>query len=124
MTEQTVCLSVPAQAAYARTVRMMAANLAVLCEMSMDEVEDVRMAAEEGFVYACATEPGTCDMTFTLSDEGVSATFSLGTDEVDDEEGAQGLVELLLSAVCDDHGVSEDGTQLRIVKRAGSAYGE
>ena len=38
---------------------MMAANLAVCCEMSVEDVEDVRMAAEEGFVYACATRPET-----------------------------------------------------------------
>ena len=46
MPEQTVRLCVPAQPDYARTVRMMAANLAVLCNMSIDDVEDVRMAAK------------------------------------------------------------------------------
>ena len=35
-----------------------------------------------------------------------------------------GLAELLLSAVCDEHGVSDDGTHLRLVKRAGAAHGE
>ena len=60
MDERTVRLSVPAEASFARTVRMMAANLAVVCDMSVDEVEDVRMAAEEGFVLCCATAPDSC----------------------------------------------------------------
>lgn len=124
MQEQIVRLSVPPEAAYARTVRMMAANLAVVCDMSVDEVEDVRMAAEEGFVYSCATEPDTCDVAFTLSEGEIRIAFGLGEDEVDEDEGAQGLVELLLSAVCDEHGVSDDGSTLVLVKRTGRTDGE
>ena len=40
-----VKLSVPAEARFARAVRMTASNLAVCCDMSVDDVEDVRMAA-------------------------------------------------------------------------------
>ena len=47
---QTIRLTVPAEPAYARSVRMMAANLAVLGEMTVDDIEDMRMAAEEGFI--------------------------------------------------------------------------
>ena len=46
-----VNVTVPALPEFARSVRMMAANLAVVCHMSVDDLEDVRMAAEEGFVY-------------------------------------------------------------------------
>lgn len=124
MPEQTVRLSVPAEAAYARTVRMMAASLAVVCDMSVDEVEDVRMAAEEGFVYCCATAPQSCEISFSIAAGEVSATFALGPNEPDDRDGSLGLAELLLSAVCDEHGVSPDGSSLRLVKRAGAVYGE
>ena len=55
-------LSVPAEAAFARTVRMMAANLAVIGDMTVDDVEDARMVAEEGFVCACATAPEPCEV--------------------------------------------------------------
>ncbi len=37
---------------------MTAANVATLCAMSVDRVEDVRMAAEEAFIFACAARPG------------------------------------------------------------------
>ena len=124
MSEQIVRLSVPPQPSFARSVRMMAASLAVACDMSVDDVEDVRMAAEEGFVYSCATDPASCDITFVLSAGEVRATFALGPHEADTEDDALGLAELLLSAVCDEHGLSEDGTQLVLVKKAGSAYDE
>ena len=41
--EKSVRLSVPAEPEFARVVRMTAANLAVLCDMNVDEVEDLRM---------------------------------------------------------------------------------
>ena len=123
MPEQTVRLSVPAEADYARTVRMMAANLAVVCGMSVDEVEDVRMAAEEGFVYCCATAPDVCEVSFQLAQGEIRAAFQLGSSEVAASDDSLDLAELLLSAVCDEHGVSEDGSQLTLLKRA-VAYGE
>ena len=123
MVEQTVRLSVPAEAAFARTVRMMAANLAVVCGMNVDEVEDVRMAAEEGFVYCCATEPAACEVSFAFGRREFCTTFGLGAvDPVDD--GALDLAELLLEAVCDEHGVTDDGASLRLVKRMADAHGE
>lgn len=117
----SVTLRVPAEARFARAVRMMAANLAVVCEMGVDEVEDLRMAAEEGFVFACSTHPASCEVAFELDEGEVRISFSLGDDDPDEATGATDidLVELLLSAVCDDFGVSEDGGALRIVKKVG-----
>ena len=122
MDERTVRLSVPAEASFARTVRMMAANLAVVCDMSVDEVEDVRMAAEEGFVLCCATAPDSCEVTFSLAAGEVRTSFDLGP-ETRSNDGDLDLAELLLDAVCDEHGVSEDGAQLYLVNRAGAAHG-
>ena len=119
--QSSVRLSVPAQAVYARTVRMMAANLAVVCELDVDEVEAVRMAAEEGFVYACATQPELCDVCFDLSPDEIVMEFSLGDAELDDaaEENDLDLALLLLAAVCDDCGLTDDGSALRIIKKVG-----
>ena len=100
-----VKLSVPAEARFARAVRMTASNLAVCCDMSVDDVEDVRMAAEEGFVYACATRPTTCDIVFGLAPDGMTADFSLGDEDPDEAADPSGepqpidLVEVLLGAV-------------------------
>ena len=125
--EKTVRLSLPAEASFARSVRMMAANLAVVCGMSVDDVEDIRMAAEEGFVFSCATSPSACDIAFTLSDEGISMDFSLGEadcEEGDEETESLDLAELLLSAVCDSYEVSPDGRTLHVVKRLEAAHAD
>lgn len=77
MDQKRVCLTVPAEPGFARIVRMTAASLAVTCDMGVDEVEDARMAAEEGFVYACATGQQECGIVFGISDEAVTWTSRL-----------------------------------------------
>lgn len=119
MDEKNVRLVVPAEAEFARTVRMSASTLAVSCGMSVEDVEDVRMVAEEGFVYCCATAPDEVDLSFSLASGSMTLDFSLGERDPDDD--ALDLVEVLLSAVCDVFSVSEDGRTLHLVKRAGGS---
>ena len=125
MSASVVPLSVPAEPSFARSVRMMAANLAVLCSMSVDEVEDTRMAAEEAFVYACATAPATCEITFEVRADQLGMSFSLGgVDPLEESELVEqvGLAELLLSAVCDSYEFADDGSVLQVTKLVGSAH--
>lgn len=125
MQSQTVRLSVPAEPAYARSVRMMASNLAVVAGMTVDDVEDVRMAAEEGFVYACATEPSSCDVEFTVGEGLMGMDFTLGARSAeaaaDEDVDAFEYATLILSAVCDDFHLTDDGSQLVLTKSAGVA---
>lgn len=122
--ERSVTLSVPAAPDYARVVRMAAATLAAAAGFGVDDVEDVRMAAEEGFVYACATGQASVDMTFSREGEGLSMFFSLGEDidALDDE--SLDLVEALLDAICEDFGINEEGDALVLELRAGGVHGE
>lgn len=120
MNEQTICLSIPALPTFARSVRMMAANLAVIGDMTVDDVEDARMVAEEGFVCACATAPESCEVTFTVSPGELVMDFSLGAD-VDvlcSADAAVGYSALLLEAVCDEYVVDAASAKLHLVKRA------
>lgn len=126
MIESHVSLGVPAQPAFARSVRMMAANLAVLCSMSVEEVEDARMAAEEAFVYACATGLDECSISFDVSDDQLSMSFELGSgaDESDATVAEQiGLALVLLSAVSDEYVLDREGRSLRVIKLAGGFHG-
>ncbi|ERI04135.1 ATP-binding protein [Atopobium sp. oral taxon 810] len=124
--QDLVSLNVPAEPNYARSVRMLAATLAVSCGMSVDDVEDVRMAAEEGFVYACSTAPKSCGISFELAPNEVTIDFSLGLNEADPDQdneaelaGDLDLVALLLEAVCDEFLLmdSDEGSYLHLVKR-------
>ena len=98
-------LCVPAEPAYARVVRMCAASLAAMADLSLDDVEDVRMAAEEAFVYACATGvSGTLRVEFSIGPDGLAMDFELGEQPVteDDREPALVYAAFILEAMCDE----------------------
>ena len=116
MDEKHASLRVPAEAVFARSVRMTAATFAVSCDMSVEDVEDVRMIAEEGFVYTCATAPESVEVRFVTMD------FSLGDTEPSDE--SVDLVRVLLSAVCDEFAFEDDGSTLHLVRASGESDGE
>ena len=120
MEEQVIRLSVPPIARFARPVRMMAASLATVSSMSVDDVEDLRMAAEEGFVYACATAPSSVDIEFVVAEGSVRMGFALGTAEPDLEgDPALSYANLLLAALCDSYEVDASAHVLRLAKMGG-----
>lgn len=124
---QASSLTVPAQARYARVVRLTAANLATIAGLSVDDVDDVRMAAEEAFVYACATRPeGRLQVDFSLAPGEVDMTFHLGSVEVSEDSSEPALVysALILDAMCDECTVVDEPERtMRLVKRTGSVDG-
>lgn len=126
MQGQTIRLSVPAEPAFARSVRMMAANLAVVSGLSVEDVEDVRMAAEEGFVFACATKPATCDIEFDVAPGSLACTFALGKErnptDSESTEPAWTYADLILSAVCDSYEVDDEAGKLCLAKQTGAAH--
>ena len=119
MTEKNVTLRVPAEASFARTVRMTASALAVAAGIeSVEDVEDVKMIA----VYACATAPDAVEVSFSLADGEVAMDFSLGAAEPADD--AVDLVRVLLSAVCDEFSLSGDGATLHLSRATGGSDDE
>ena len=124
MESKIVELKTPAAAEFARSVRMLAANLAVVCGLSIDDVEDVRMVAEEGFVYACATDQDFCDILFAIDEAQIQMTFSLGPQrDVEDayEDGSFDYAQLILGSVTDEYSIDDDHTRLTVLKRMGGA---
>ena len=122
MSEKYASLRVPAEAAFARSVRMTAAALAVSCDMSVEDVEDVRMIAEEGFVYTCATAPESVEVSFSLETGRMTMDFSLG--EALPSDDSVDLVRVLLTAVCDEFSFEDDGATLHLVRASGESDGE
>jgi serine/threonine-protein kinase RsbW len=106
---------------------MTAAALVGRTEMNYDEVEDVRMAAEEAFVYAVDTLPEGADVRFEfqVTDDSIEISVPLGPRRtVSDEENerAAAYAVFILESVCDEYGFTTDesGAHLRLLKRAGS----
>lgn len=127
MSEDRVTLTIPARGEFAKTVRMTAAVLATRVGMSYDEVDDVRIAAEEAFIYAVDTvEPDAqVTITFLLNEGGMEVVAGLGhRDAPDDEEGERrtGFAAFILDSVCDAHEFTSDEAgvrTLRLLKRCG-----
>src|SRR5574340_1667737 len=108
MGKDRITLIVPARSDYARTVRMTAAELASRIGMSYDEVDDVRMAAEEAFVYAADCSEETGDITFTFAVRDSELEVTVGPLPCDNERCAgasEGYAEFILRSVCDEFSI-------------------
>lgn len=120
-------LTVPPNPRYARVVRMTAANVASLAGMSVDDVDDARMAAEEAFICACSSGVDTSmNIRFAISSGSVDMTFELGKDLgvlTDDspKDPALAYARLLLDALCDTAEVAGQPAVLHLVKKSGTA---
>lgn len=100
-----ISLAVTCDAHLARLVRMTAANVATLSNMSVERVEDIRMAAEEAFIYACSAAPGSSlTVEFDVDPAHVAMAFRLEAPtfpEPDGSDPAAAYMDLILGSVCD-----------------------
>lgn len=119
-----VKLTVPARDEFARTVRMTAAALAGRMGMSIDEVEDVRIAIEEAFVFAIGRVPDGDPVTFDFGVEDGLLSLDVGP-----LPGAAGgssdtsearYARFILESVCDTFELEEAGSacSLKLIKKA------
>ncbi|MHB9003576.1 MAG: ATP-binding protein [Coriobacteriia bacterium] len=123
MAQDRITLTVPSRPEYAKTVRMTAAAIVSRTNLPYDEVDDVRIAAEELFVYACDHSPheGEVEIEFLIDETNVQIRATLGdaarvADE--DAERRAAYATFILGAVCDHFEMSTDerGTHLTVVK--------
>ena len=79
MSSEATCpitLSVAGDPRLARLVRMTAANVGALCSMSVDRIEDIRMAAEEAFIFGCtAVDSDDISIKFDVDESHVGMTL-------------------------------------------------
>ncbi len=123
MASDRIVLSVPARGEYARTVRMAAAELASRMGMSIDEIDDVRIAVEESFALAAAHASGA-DVTFTFALEAGAFAATASTpsntcgEELEEETGSR-YARFILESVCDEFEIrTDDGAcYIRLLKR-------
>lgn len=128
MNQDRITLTVPARGEYAKTVRLTAASLVSRMGMGYDDVEDVRMAAEEAFVYAVETAPQSGQLTFEFLVDGDAFTLAVGlgtdfdpTDE--DMEARTSYATFILQSVSDSYELTSDehgNASLTVTKRAES----
>jgi len=130
MGQDHITLTVPAKSEYAKTVRMTASALVSRMGMSYDEVEDVRMAADEAFIYAVETlsDGGEIRFEFVVDDSEITIDVAVGSQHPGDDEDAErraSYATFILESVCDsvEFASDERGPHLRLRKRVGSGDG-
>lgn len=127
MAQDRITLTVPARGEYAKTVRMTAAALVSRMGMTYDQVDDVRMAAEEAFIYAVESVGEDCDvrMEFLLSDDAIELSVCLGESVPagdPDLDSRAAYATFILQSVCDRYEFASDVNgipYLRLMKRVG-----
>ena len=88
--------------------------------MSVDRVEDLRMAAEEAFVLACSCIPGQMvTVDFDADDQHVGMTFDMGDAPiVEGDDSASTYADLILTSVCDSYEKLSNPTRLVLDMKA------
>lgn len=126
MSADRISLVVPSRAEYAKAVRMTASALVSRMGATYDDLDDVRIAAEELFVYACdhAGEKSEIVFEFLLESEEVQMLVRFpqverATDE--DAERRAAYATFILQSVSDHYELSSDldGQYLKVTKRLG-----
>jgi len=109
---------------------MTAAALVSRMGMTYDEVDDIRMAAEEAFVYAVDTlsDDAQVCFDFTLTDKEVVIVVPVGEQDLSSDEEAErraAYATFILESVCDFYEFANDesGAHLRLIKRVGAGDG-
>lgn len=127
MPQDTVTLTLPVQTEYAPTIRMLASGLATLAGMAFDEVDEMRVAAGEAFVYAVETSDDDSEATFRFTvDPGqleMDVILGAGHESADDpmSEIAVAILGEVVNS-CDLTSTPDGARCLHIVKRAGAAH--
>ncbi len=117
-----VLLDVPAAPAYIAVVRTAAAGLAARVDLTLDRIEDVRIAVDEACVMLVVPgedDPATLSCEFTLEDESLEVEVSRSEITLPDRSA---FVWSVLSALVDSlqDGVEDGRTWVRLTVRRGS----
>ncbi len=123
MPADRITLTVPSRAEFAKAVRMTASALVSRTGATYDDLDDVRIAAEEVFVYACDHADGEeVTLEFDLELEQVAMRVRLaGAERSTDEEieRRSAYATFILQSVTDHMELSSDleGQYLLVTKR-------
>lgn len=110
-----VCLSLPADVGYVAAIRLTAAGLAARCELTVDEIEDLRLAVDEacGLVLAHAHSDVVLSVSFELSVGVVVVEVSVpGSGEIDMRGLSWIVLGELATSVADVSGAGRVGLAL------------
>jgi serine/threonine-protein kinase RsbW len=106
---------IPADVAYVSTLRLTAASLAARCSLTVDDIEDLRLAVDEAcaLLLPYASERTTLDAHFALTQGRLAVDTSVTTTVTDDPD-RDGLAWTVLGALATSVDVHRDAGRLTI----------
>ena len=119
-----VTLTLPAIGEYARTARLSAAELATRVGMDIDDVDDVKLAVEEAFIFAAQRAEGhEVTLAFELTESSIGLVVGPFPGPCEDDTGSdtgRRYARFILESICDEFEVVDRDGQcfLRLAKRA------
>jgi serine/threonine-protein kinase RsbW len=118
--EGAVTLMVPGRPEYLRLVRLAAADAGTRAELSIDDIEDLRIAVDELTYALLGDEPSgdTLTLTYTAAAGVVEIEGSYPAGEASVE--VSDLSQSIIGAVVDTHEIVDDGAtrRFRFTKRS------
>ena len=100
----TVEVRVPAEMVFVATLRLVAASLAARCELTVDDIEDLRLAVDEAcaLLMPLTTPDTTIDARFVLSPGCLAVTASVSTRTSDPTVDKGGFAWTVLTALASE----------------------
>jgi serine/threonine-protein kinase RsbW len=107
---------IPADVVYVSTLRLTAASLAARCDLTIDDIEDLRLAVDEAcaLLLPHAKPDSTLDARFELAEGRLSVDTSVQTDE-GAEPDRSGFAWTVLGALASSVDVRKDAGRLAII---------
>jgi serine/threonine-protein kinase RsbW len=106
---------IPANVAYVSTLRLTAASLAARCSLTVDDIEDLRLAVDEAcaLLLPYASADSTLDAHFELAQGRLAVDTSVATNSTE-EPDRDGLAWTVLGALANSVDVRRDAKRLTI----------
>ena len=100
----TVDVRVPAEVGFVATLRLVAASLAARCDLTVDDIEDLRLAVDEAcaLLLPLATPATTLQASFELAPARLTVTARVDTDRSDADFDRSGFAWTVLTALASD----------------------
>jgi serine/threonine-protein kinase RsbW len=110
-----VQVRVPADVVYVSTLRLTAASLAARCDLTIDDIEDLRLAVDEAcaLLLPHASADSTLDARFKLTTGRLAVETSVRTDDVA-EPDRDGFAWTVLDALATSVEVRQESGRLAI----------
>jgi serine/threonine-protein kinase RsbW len=118
-------VQVPAEVGFVATLRLVSASLGARCELTIDDIEDLRLAVDEAcaLLLPLADGQSTLDARFELSPGCLAVTATVHSDDPEAEFDRSGFAWTVLTALASEVTVAASAGQnsITVTKRRETA---